>query len=138
MKADFRYTSDTVFDTFPWPQTPTPKQLAEVAAAAVALRALRREIMDKLGYSLRELYRTLDTPGANPLRDAHTRLDTAVRAAYAMPKDADPLGFLLALNLTLAAREKAGEKIASPGLPLPLDEQAVFISEDCVRMAESA
>ena len=71
-----------VFDTFPWPQTPTKGQIAEVAAAAVALRALRREIMGKLGYSLRALYRTLEEPGANPLRDAHARLDTAVRAAY--------------------------------------------------------
>ncbi len=51
-------------------------QIAEVAAAAVALRALRREIMAQLGYSLRALYRTLEEPGANPLREAHTRLDT--------------------------------------------------------------
>ena len=26
LKGDFRYTSDTVFDTFPWPQTPTLAQ----------------------------------------------------------------------------------------------------------------
>ncbi|HSH37149.1 MAG TPA: DNA methyltransferase, partial [Chthoniobacterales bacterium] len=44
----FRYTSDTVFDTFPWPQSPGREQVAEVAAAAVALRALRRKIMQKL------------------------------------------------------------------------------------------
>ena len=138
LKADFRYTSDTVFDTFPWPQTPTKGQIAEVAAAAVALRALRREIMAKLGYSLRALYRTLDTPGANPLREAHTRLDTAARAAYAMPKPADPLAFLLALNLTLAAKEKAGEKISPPGLPLPETERRAFITNDCVHVAKPA
>jgi hypothetical protein len=129
------YTSDTVFDTFPWPQTPTKGQIAEVAAAAVALRALRREIMAQLGYSLRALYRTLDTPGANPLREAHTRLDTAVRAAYAMPKAADPLAFLLALNLDLAAKETAGEKITPPGLPLPEAERPAFVTEDCVWVA---
>jgi hypothetical protein len=104
-----------------------------VAAAAVALRALRREIMGKLGYSLRELYRTLEDPGANPLRDAHTHLDAAVRTAYAMPKDADPLAFLLALNLTLAAREKAGEKITSPGIPFPPAERIAFQTADCVK-----
>src|SRR6267154_268856 len=119
LKGDFRYTPYSVFDTFPWPQTPTKGQIAEVAAAAVALRALRREIMAKLGYSLRTLYRTLEEPGANPLREAHTRLDTAVRAAYAMTKDADPLAFLLALNLALAAKEKADEPITPPSLPLP-------------------
>ena len=136
LKADFRYTSDTVFDTFPWPQTPTKGQIAEVAAASVALRALRREIMARLGYSLRALYRTLDSPGANPLREAHTRLDTAVRAAYAMPKAADPLAFLLALNLTLAAKEKSGEPITSPGLPLPEAERAPFVTDDCVRVTK--
>src|SRR5712675_2140874 len=82
----------------------------------------RREIMAKLGYSLRALYCTLEDLGANPLREAHTRLDTAVRAAYAMPKDADPLAFLLAINLTLATKEKAGETITPPGLPLPQAE----------------
>jgi SAM-dependent methyltransferase len=132
----FRYTSDTVFDTFPWPQTPTKEQIAEVAAAAVALRALRREIMAKLCYSLRDLYRTLEDPGTNPLRDAHTRLDTAVSAAYAMPKDSDPLAFLLALNVTLASKEKAGEKITAPGLPVPENDRAAFITDDCVRVSE--
>ena len=127
-----------VFDTFPWPQTPTKGQIAEVAADAVALRALRREIMARLGYSLRALYRTLEEPGANPLRAAHTRLDTAVRATYAMPKAADPLAFLLALNLTLAAKEKAGEKISPPGLPLPEAERRAFITNDCVHVAKPA
>jgi hypothetical protein len=133
LKGDFRYTPKTVFDTFPWPQTPTKAQIAEVAAAAVALRALRREIGKRLGYSRRALYLTLEEPGANPLREAHTRLDTAVHAAYAMPKAADPLTFLLTLNLTLAAKEKAGEKITPPGLPLPDAGHAPFITEDCVR-----
>src|ERR1043166_10331333 len=112
------------FDTFPWQQSPSRKAIRAVADAAVALRALRRGGMDKLKYSLRELYRTLDEPGANPLRDAHARLDAAVREAYQMPVDADPLGFLLALNLACAVREKAGERITAPGLPLSLAEHA--------------
>lgn len=136
VKGDFRYTSDTVFDTFPWPQTPTRAQIAAVAEAAVALRALRREIMRKLKYSLRDLYRTLKEPGANPLRDAHAGLDTAVRAAYAMPAAADPLAFLLALNQELAAKEKAGEEITPPGLPLPGEEGAAFVTGDCITAAD--
>ena len=136
LKGDFRYTSDTVFDTFPWPQSPAKRQIAEVAAAAVALRGLRREIMAKLNYFLRQLYRTLEEPGANPLRDAHARLDAAVRAAYGMPPAADPLAFLLDLNLTLAAKESAGQKITPPGLPLPESGRPAFITEDCIRVAE--
>jgi MmeI, N-terminal domain len=73
-------------------------------------------------------------PGHNPLRDAHARLDAAVRAAYGMPADADPLAFLLELNLTCAAKEKAGEKITPPGLPLPPNEHSKFVTNDCIKL----
>ncbi len=33
--------------------------------------ALRREMMTRFGWSLRDLYRSLEEPGANPLCDAH-------------------------------------------------------------------
>jgi hypothetical protein len=89
--------------------------------------------MRKLNYSLRNLYRTLEEPGDNPLRDAHARLDAAVRAAYGMAEDADPLAFLLELNLACAAKEKAGEKITPPGLPLSPNEQTEFITADCIQ-----
>ena len=134
LTARFRYSAESVFDTFPWPQSPTKDQLAEVAAAAVALRELRREIMDRLDYSLRDLYRTLEEPGANPLRDAQDRLDAAVRAAYGMPKDADPLAFLLALNLSLAAKEKAGEPVTAPGIPVPESQIPDFVTDDCIQV----
>ncbi|MEO8614402.1 MAG: DNA methyltransferase [Luteolibacter sp.] len=134
LKADFRYTSDTVFDTFPWPQSPTRKQIEAVAKESVALRQLRREVMAKMDWSLRDLYRTLEEPGSNPLRDAQAKLDAAVRAAYAMPKDADILAFLLQLNQTCAAKEAAGESITPPGLPLPKEEHAAFITEDCIEV----
>ena len=89
--------------------------------------------MRKLNYSLRELYRTLEQPGDNPLREAHARLDAAVRAAYGMPATADPLAFLLELNVACAAKEKTGEKITPPGLPLPSKDHADFVTEDCIQ-----
>jgi SAM-dependent methyltransferase len=137
LTARFRYSAESVFDTFPWPQSPTRGQIAEVAGAAVALRKLRREVMATHGWSLRELYRKSEEPGDNPLRTAQTRLDTAVRAAYGMPTKADMLAFLLALNLTLAAKEKAGVPITPPGLPLRESERASFITDDCVRAPNS-
>ncbi len=133
LKGDFRYTNDTVFDTFPWPQEPTREQIKAVAEAAVALRALRRETMRTLNYSLRGLYRTLEQRGGNPLRDAHARLDAAVRAAYGIADDVDPLAFLLKLNLACAAKEKAGEKITPPGLPLLAIDHLQFTTEDCIQ-----
>ena len=77
--------------------------------------------------------RTLEEPGDNPLRDAHARLDAAVRTTYEMPDDVDPLAFLLDLNLACAAKEKVGEKITAPGLPLQTKEHAKFITEDCIQ-----
>ena len=105
-----------------------------MAREAVALRQLRRELMAKMIWSLRYLYRTLDDPGSSPLRDAHARLDTAVRAAYAMPKDADILAFLLALNQSCALKEAAGQPITPPGLPLPEKEHGALVTEDCIRV----
>ncbi len=85
------------------------------------------------GWSLRQLYRTLDEPGDNPLRTAQARLDTAVGTAYGMPAKADPLSFLLELNLACAAKEKAGGKITPPGLPLPDKEHYIFTTGDCIQ-----
>jgi SAM-dependent methyltransferase len=133
LKGDWSYNTESVFDTFPWPQQPRLEQIKAVAQTAVALRALRRETMRKLNYSLRDLYRTLDQPGDNPLRDAHARLDAAVRDAYGMANDVDPLAFLLELNLGCAKKEKAGKKITPPGLPLPSSQVAEFVSGDCIQ-----
>jgi hypothetical protein len=127
------YTSDTVFDTFPWPQAPTLAQAKQVAKTAVVLRALRRKVMAENNWSLRDLYRTLDLPGKNPLRDAQDELDDAVRSAYGMKAKADPLAFLLELNHQLAAAEKAGTPIVGPGLPPCVKDRAEFITTDCVQ-----
>ena len=51
-----------------------------------------------------------------------------------MPASAAPLAFLLELNLALAAKEKNGDPITPPGLPLPPDEHAAYITDDCVRL----
>jgi type I restriction-modification system DNA methylase subunit len=132
LKRDFRYTSDTVFDTFPWPQEPTLSQVGDVAVAAVALRELRRQIMIDNKWSLRELYRTIEVPGKSPLKDAHERLDKAVRASYGMkPKD-DPLAWLLKLNHDVAAKEGSMQRITGPGLPPCVKDPKSFISKDCI------
>jgi hypothetical protein len=136
LTARFRYTSDTVFDTFPWPQSPTLAQVKAVADAACSLRALSREIMAANGWSLRDLYRTLESPGTNRLRDAQTALDSAVRDAYAMKDGEDTLAFLLAQNLELADKEAKGEQITPLGLPVPAGEATEFMSEDCVTVRE--
>ncbi len=82
--------------------------------------------------SLRELYRTVELPGASPLKDAHERLDEAVREAYGVGKADDPLMFLLDLNQTVANKEDAGEPVVGPSLPPIVTDELKFVSADCV------
>ena len=86
-------------------------------------------------WSLRNLYRTLETPGANRLRDAQTALDSAVRAAYGMKEGEDTLAFLLRLNLELADKETKGQSITPPGLPAGVAKVESLVSPDCIRIA---
>ena len=79
-----RVTSHVAAITSNEPSATSLKNIHAVAEAAVSLRALRREIMTANGWSLRALYRSLETPGANRLRDAQAAFNDAVRAAYGM------------------------------------------------------
>ena len=97
---------------------------------------LRHEIMQANGWSLRELYKSLETPGENRLRTAHAALDAAVRAAYGMKPGEDILAFLLKLNLELAAKEAKGEPITPPGLPANYPDAKKLVTDDCIKPAE--
>jgi hypothetical protein len=134
LKADFRYTSNTVFDTFPWPQSPSKGAIAEVADAAVELRKLRRSLMKKHKLSLRVLYRSLEKPGKHPMNDAQELLDGAVRKAYGLSKGKDTLSFLLQLNGSLAAKEAKGNDIVGPGLLQSAKGTGSLVSADCIAM----
>lgn len=132
LKSDFRYTSNTVFDSFPWPQQTTLPVTKNVAKAAVALRKKRAELREKHGLSYRALYRSLEKPGAHPLKDAQAALDEAVRAAYGMKKPEDPLAFLLALNSVVVQAEKDGKSVQGPGLPDFVNDRSAFVTKDCI------
>ena len=105
--------------------------------------------MQKNKWSLRDLYRTLDLPGKNPLRDLHEALDKAVGEAYlnqiggemlvkfgtfekfrTLLTSTEILPFLLDLNLFLSAKEANGEAITAPGLPAWA--KGNYVTEDCV------
>lgn len=132
--ARLTYTPETVFNTFPWPQNPTQKEIEKVSLAAVQLRRLRNEIMKEQGWALRSLYRTLEIPGKNTLKETQSNLDKAVREAYGISENEDVLSFLLKLNLECAEKEAKGQEIVGPGLPKWVENREDFISEDCIRM----
>lgn len=130
----FRYTSHSVFDTFPFPQQPAPAQVKAVAEAGRALHEFRRGRMaNSDSLSLRDMYRTLEEPGANPLRDLHAELDAAVLAAYGFDLDADILEQLLALNLAVVAKIDAGDAVTAPGIPPDYANPDELVSAGCIQ-----
>ncbi len=198
LKSDFRYTPESVFETFPWPQFDASANAARrdivvesagskrrssvgatssdyaapdgaksksttaiykdaapdgaaakdvrlskdaiakidaVAAAARTVRLVRAEALRNLKGGLRALYRTLELPGANPLKDAHAVLDAAVLAAYGFSAKKDLLAQLLALNLEVAANIEHGTPVTAPGVPKNYPDAKKLVTEDCIKPA---
>jgi hypothetical protein len=133
LKSDFSYSPTYVFNTFPWPQAPTVARIDAVAEAGRAVRRVRAEALLKIKGGLRAVYRTLELPGKNPLKDAHAALDAAVLAAYGFARGGDILAQLLALNLRVAGRERAGEPVTAPGIPIGHPDPSRLVSDDCIR-----
>lgn len=161
LKSDFRYSAESVFDTFPWPQFEGAREAREgsegrskpsspshpsrdhigkidaVAAAAREVRRVRAEALRHLKGGLRALYRTLELPGANPLKDAHAALDAAVLAAYGFSAKKDLLAQLLALNLEVAANIEKGKAVTAPGIPKNYPDAKKLVTEDCIQSPSS-
>lgn len=134
MKRDPRYTSESVFDTFPWPQGPSVDKINAIASASSDLRNVRNKLIGELNMSLRELYKTMSDPGKNPLRDAHSKLDDAVFDAYSIKKGGDHLKFLFELNLKIFTLEKKGKPVIGPGLPDFILDKKKYVTDDCVKL----
>ena len=152
-----------VFDTFPWPQfsstgrsrgdetqTSSSKEKSEtphivsssgiqkidaVAAAARPVRLVRAEALQHLKSGVRALYRTLELPGKNPLKDAHAALDAAVLAAYGFSSKKDLLAQLLALNLEDAGKIERGEPLSPQGRPGALSHK-MTVKSNCPRICD--
>ena len=97
---------------------------------------MRAEALRNLKGGLRALYRTLELPGANPLKDAHTALDTAVLTAYGFSSKLDLLAQLLTLNRQVAAKIEKGEPVTAPGVPKNYPDAKKLVTEDCIKPAE--
>jgi MmeI, DNA-methyltransferase domain/MmeI, N-terminal domain/MmeI, helicase spacer domain/MmeI, target recognition domain len=133
LKSDYRYGAESVFDTFPWPQAPSVTQIDRVSEAARDIRRIRDEALSEIKGGLRALYRMLELPGKNPLKDAHAALDAAVLATYGFSPKKDLLTQLLELNLDVAAREQAGQPVTAPGVPPGYSNPSRLVTSDCIR-----
>ena len=76
LKSDYRYSGNTVYNTFPWP-TPTEKQRDKIEQTARGILDARNLYPDN---SLADLYDPLTMPPE--LQKAHIANDKAVMAAY--------------------------------------------------------
>lgn len=109
LESRYRYSAGIVYNTFPWPASPSEKQRKAIEEAAQAVLNARAA---HPGSSLADLY----DPDAMPdnLAKAHLKLDKAVDAAYAAEAgqktwegDLERAKFLFRLYRDLAAAPKA-------------------------------
>ena len=134
MRERYRYTSNSVFNSFPWPQDANEKQIEKIAKYAKQLREKRREIMQQYNYSLRDLYRIMEDSPDNPVSDIQDKLDQSVLNAYGIGKNDDILAFLLDLNNRVFEKEKRKLPVVSPGLPDFIDDHSQYMTTDCIEM----
>ncbi len=128
----FRYTPESVFDTFPWPQSARAADIKAVARTARKIREVREVALRSIKGGLRGLYRTLELPGKNPLKSAHADLDDAVLSAYGFSPKKALLKQLLNLNLAVARGIERGEAVVGPGLPPGIRDREYFVTSDCI------
>lgn len=77
LESSFRYSKDIVYNNYPFPSTPSPKQIQAIEEKAAQVLAVRETFPNS---SLADLYDPLTMPPA--LQKAHAALDKAVDLAY--------------------------------------------------------
>jgi len=95
MKSDISYSTGIVYNNYPWPESPSEKQIKAIETAAQRVLDARAEFSDS---SLADLYDPLTMPAA--LTKAHNELDKAVDLAYRpqpFTSDANRMVFLFEL-----------------------------------------
>jgi SAM-dependent methyltransferase len=117
LKGDIAYTPTTCFETFPFPQTPTPAIVQQIRDKALELHQYRSDQMEQKQWGITKLYNAYFNEPASQLYKLHKQLDALVLQAYGFSPDNDLLEKLLALNLELAEKEKNGEAVVGPWDP---------------------
>src|SRR5208282_4998969 len=113
IKSDYRYSTNLVYNNYPWPSGVTDKQRAAVEAAAQAVLDARAQYPTS---TLADLYDPLTMSA--PLLKAHHQLDRAVDRCYRpepFPSDRHRVEYLFALYEQLTAPLVAAAKPARKG-----------------------
>jgi hypothetical protein len=106
LKGDTRYTHNTCFETFPFPQNKTSPLVAKIRAAMQELHQYRTEQMESKQWGITKLYNEYFHEPASQLYKLHAKLDKLVMQLYGFSDSDDLLEKLLHLNQAIAAQEK--------------------------------
>jgi hypothetical protein len=124
LKGDTRYTHNTCFETFPFPQTPSVKIVQQIRAKAIELHQYRSQQMEQKQWGITKLYNAYFDEPASQLYKLHKQLDALVLQAYGWSDKGlkslapnDLLEKLLTLNLALAEKEQNNEPVIGPWDP---------------------
>ncbi|MEP0855728.1 DNA methyltransferase [Trichocoleus sp. DQ-U1] len=117
LKGDTRYTHNTCFETFPFPQKPDAKLVNKIRAKVTELHQYRTQQMEAKQWGITTLYNKFFDEPSSQLYQLHAQLDQLVMQAYGFNPSDDILEKLLQLNLELAEKEKQGETIIGPWAP---------------------
>ena len=112
LESRYRYSNEIVYTNYPWPESPSEKQIKTIEEKAQNVLDIRASFPSS---SLADLYSPLTMPPA--LVKAHNELDKAVDAAYskqAFTSEAKRMEFLFELyekyTAGLFVKEKKGKK----------------------------
>lgn len=95
LKSDYNYSNNIVYNNYPWPESPTEKQIKAIEKAAQKVLDVRQQFPNS---SLADLYDPLTMPPA--LSKAHNELDKEVDLAYrpqAFTSEANRMEYLFGL-----------------------------------------
>jgi type II restriction/modification system DNA methylase subunit YeeA len=83
LEARYRYSNKLVYNNFPFPKSPTEKQIARIESSVKEMLAVREKYFAK-GSTLADLYDPVAMP--KDLTDAHKEIDDAVDQCYRKEK----------------------------------------------------
>jgi SAM-dependent methyltransferase len=107
LKGDTRYTHNTCFETFPFPQKPSGLLVEQIRTAVERLHEYRTQEMEKKQWGITQLYNQFFQEPASQLFQLHAELDKLVMSAYGFDPRDSILEQLLELNQQLAVNFSA-------------------------------
>lgn len=115
LKSDYNYSSEIVYNNFPWPEAVSEKQQQQIEAAAQRILEARAVWPHS---TLAQLYNPLTMP--ENLLHAHQHLDTLVDRAYRKQpfhSEMERIQFLFALYQTYIKREHTEQRLTHEKKP---------------------